>query len=370
LQKDVVGLPQWSDIKNVILANEVYRFIGRHTHKDGSEIAVEVNTSHFKYHHKTYFVSVARNINRRLALELDLNTRNDRIWFALNAASDGFWEWQLSDNMVFFSDQLKKMLGYGPEEMTPNLQTWIDNVHPDDLQRVTDNLDEHLAGKRAVYHAQYRLRNRNGHYIWVDDKGKVCNRTAEGKASHVVGMVQDITDYKQLQFQLENLAAYDPLTGLLNRGEGEKQALSQFKLAQRCSSMVSIVVMDLDYFKQVNDLFGHQVGDLALALVGQILQSNKRESDVLYRWGGEEFVLLSLLMQPQAMLALTQEIHVAFSQANWQALGLKPQTLSMGVACSEAKSIEFESLLNLADKALYQAKQKGRNQTVIINASL
>lgn len=365
LQKDVVGLPQWSDIKAVILANEVFRFIGRHAHKDGSEIAVEVNTSHFTYQDQTYFVSVARNINRRLALELDLNTRNDRIWFALNAASDGFWEWQVADNTVFFSDQLKKMLGYGPEEMSPHLQTWIENVHPEDLQRVKDNLDEHLAGKRTVYHAQYRLRNRNGHYIWVDDKGKVCNRNAQGHASHVVGMVQDITDHKQLQFQLETLAAYDPLTGLFNRREGEKHAHLQYALAARCQSTVAIAVLDLDFFKHVNDVYGHQTGDRALALLGKVLQNTLRDIDVLYRWGGEEFVLLTPMAKPAEMRELAQTIHQTVNTAPWQALGIDPLTLSIGIACQLAQSTDFDTLLNLADKALYRAKAQGRNQTVI-----
>lgn len=133
LQKDVQGLPQWSEIAKVIEAQDCYTFVGRHQHKDGSEIAVEVNTSHFEEGGQKFFLSIARNISNRLALEAELKSKDHRIWFALNEASDGLWEWDIQNDSVFFSPQLKKMLGYGPDEMTPHLQTWINNVHPQDL---------------------------------------------------------------------------------------------------------------------------------------------------------------------------------------------------------------------------------------------
>lgn len=369
LQKDVTGLPQWSEIKAVILANEVFRFIGRHAHKDGSEVAVEVNTSHFDYAGHTYFVSVARNINQRLALEVDLNSRNNRIWFALNEAADGFWEWQLEDNSVFFSDKLKQMLGYGPDEMKPHLDTWVKNVHPDDFERVKEILEEHLAEKRAIYQARYRLRNRNGHYIWVDDTGKVCQRDAQGRPTHVVGMVRDITDHKKLEFQLENLAAHDPLTGLMNRREGEKQAARLFQLAKRHGQSMGVAVLDLDFFKDINDLYGHQKGDQVLAYVGGLLQTQMRSTDVLYRWGGEEFVWVAPLGDCDHLQPMMDKLHLAMREADWKATGVAPVTLSIGLACSHEGSDDMETLLSQADKALYCAKDQGRNRTVIYDES-
>lgn len=370
LQKDMTGLPQWSEIKAVILANRVFRFIGRHAHKDGSEVAVEINTSHFEYEGRVYFVSVARNITSRLALEVDLNSRNNRIWFALNEAADGFWEWQLDDNSVFFSDKLKCMLGYGPEEMTPHLETWIRNVHPDDLERVKGVLEEHLAGRRAVYHARYRLRNRNGHYIWVDDTGKVCQRDAVGNPSHVVGMVRDITDHKELEFQLEALAAHDPLTGLLNRREGEKQAARLFQLAKRHAQRMGVAVLDLDFFKDINDLYGHQKGDQVLAYVGRLLQMQMRSTDILYRWGGEEFVWGAPLADCDHLQTMMAKLHQVMQGADWLGTGVAPVTLSIGLACAVGEQADFETLLYQADKALYCAKEQGRNRTVIFDESL
>jgi PAS domain S-box-containing protein len=203
LQKDVTGAPQWSEIAAVIRAASCYTFVGRHRHAQGHEVAVEVNTTCFHDEHgQEYFLSVARDVSRRLALEQSTKTRENQWWFALNEASDGLWDWEIATGAVFFSPQLKRMLGYGPDEMAPLLSTWIDNVHPDDAARTQAALQAHLDGRRARYEAEYRLRNRNGQYLWMHDRGQVCERDAAGQPSRVVGMVQDITQRKHAEAEL------------------------------------------------------------------------------------------------------------------------------------------------------------------------
>jgi two-component system, sensor histidine kinase and response regulator len=136
LQMDVTGLPQWSDIAAVIRATPCYTFVGRHRHAQGHEVAVEVNTTRFHDQGREYFLSVARDISRRTALEAELKKRENQLWFALNEAMDGLWDWDVLTNEVFFSPQLKRMLGYGPDEMVPEITTWSHNIHPDDAGRV------------------------------------------------------------------------------------------------------------------------------------------------------------------------------------------------------------------------------------------
>ena len=123
LQKDVVGLPQWTEIAEVIRHQSPYVFVGRHRHADGQEVPVEVVTTAFELDGRDYFLSVARDITRRRALDADLRTREPELWFALNEAADGLWDWDLANNSLYFSPQLKRMLGYGPEEMAPRLDT-------------------------------------------------------------------------------------------------------------------------------------------------------------------------------------------------------------------------------------------------------
>lgn len=366
LQQDVAGAPQWAEIREVILANSVFTFVGRHQLKQGGEIAVEVNTTHFTFQNRLYFLSVARNITKRIAFEREMNTRNQGIWFALNEASDGIWEWEIATSYVFFSPQLKKMLGYGPDEMRPHVETWASNVHPDDLARVMETLQMHLAGKRSTYQAEYRLRNRNGHYLWVHDKGKVCQRDAQGEPTHVVGMVQNITEHKKLQHQLEQLAANDMLTGLPNRRQGHRLVNEQIDLAKELNYPLCLAVIDFDHFKQINDLHGHQLGDKVLQFGADLIRKAVRAQDMVFRWGGEEFVLLFPVTELKQAHMITRQLHHIFHETEWTDYQLPAFTLSIGLSCLQGECDDFDSLFKRADDAVYQAKRNGRNQTVIL----
>lgn len=365
LQKDVQGLPQWQEVRQAIFDNNGFTFVGRHRHKTQGEIAVEVITTHFSYNSHPYFLSVARNINNRLALEKDLQSRNHNIWFALNEASDGIWEWELATNHVFFSPQLKKMLGYGPDEMLPTLDTWRNNVHPDDVEMVITILQDHIQGRRSHYEAEYRLLNRNGHVVWVHDQGKVCERDAKGNPTHVAGMVQDITERKQLEHQLQRLASHDALTQLPNRRAGEEHASYLLAMAKRNQTPLTYAVIDFDDFKTVNDVYGHQKGDEVLILITKTLRDCLRGSDYLYRWGGEEFVILLPDTQLDNGLIVTNKWHQALKNIDWAKHDLSPITISIGLSSYPQHGDTPLQLFQYADRAVYEAKSKGRNQTII-----
>lgn len=211
LQKDVTGLPQWSEIAAVIRSQPCFTFVGRHRHADGHELDVEVNTTVFHSAGQEYFLSIARDISRRLALDTEFKQRDKQLSFALNEASDGLWDWEVLSGEVFFSPRLKRMLGYGPDEMVGRIDTWKNNVHPDDLQAVIATLNEHMAGRVGRYDTEYRLRNRNGDYLWVHDRGRVSDRDAQGAPLRVVGMVHDITERKVAEQKTERLRAYQEL---------------------------------------------------------------------------------------------------------------------------------------------------------------
>ncbi|MEW6764266.1 MAG: diguanylate cyclase [Pseudomonadota bacterium] len=364
LQKDVTGLPQWSEIAKVIRSVPCYTFVGRHRHKDGSEIPVEVNTTHFVDEGKAYFLSIARNISKRVALEQELSAREHQLWFALNEAMDGMWDWNVRTNEVFFSPQLKRMLGYGPDEMTPHVATWSDNIHPDDRERVLGVLQEHLDGRRMRYETEYRLRNRNGLYLWVHDRGRTCERDAKGHPSRMVGMVQNITERKLLEMRLENLANIDDLTRLPNRRAGMLHLEQQLTLAARTELPLCLGIIDLDHFKAINDQHGHAMGDEVLRRVAATLSQGLRRSDSLFRLGGEEFVLVLPGTSPEQGRRIVEGLHDLMAQTDWPAeLGIPPVTLSAGLARFPGDHRHPEKLLALADRAVYRAKKEGRNRT-------
>lgn len=369
LQMDVHGLPQWSDIANAIRATDCYRFIGRHRHQDGHEVEVEVHTTHFTHHGRAYFLSVARDITRRAAQEQSTRDRESRLWFALNEASDGLWDWDVPTGTLYFSPQLKRMLGYGPDEMPPVLETWSKNVHPDDAARVMATLEDHMQGRRARYEAEYRIRNRNGHFIWVHDRGRVCERGPDGQPVRVVGMVQDISDRKYMEQQLQELASSDVLTGLANRREGANFLEAQLALCRRLELPLGLAFIDIDHFKQVNDVHGHQAGDAVLKHVGAVVSRSVRHSDLVCRWGGEEFILIAPNTTHMQMVSLAEKIRYAVQEAN---SGRPPPevSISVGVAIAEPgpadAGLDSTALIARADTALYRAKLSGRNRVEAI----
>jgi len=371
LQHHVVGMPQWTEVAQVIRNNKSFTFVGNHQHKNGGDISVEIITTVFEYKNQEYFLSVARNIGKRLEHEKDLNTRDHRIWFALNEASDGMWEWEIDTGKVFFSPQLKKMLGYGPDEMLPNLETWSNNIHPDDLKFVMASINGHLDGSRSHYEHQYRLKNRNGHYMWVHDKGKICERDESGYPIMMVGMVHNINKLKRLEKQLESLASEDFLTKLPNRRSGEERTKEMVERANKNQEPLCFAMLDLDFFKRVNDEYGHKKGDLVLETAANILKNFARPNDFIYRWGGEEFIYVFSNTTLTDANKLSDKIHVLFKETDWQQFGIGKQTISIGIASTEPQSIKsFETLFQLADCASYNAKNTGRNQTVIANTTI
>jgi diguanylate cyclase (GGDEF)-like protein len=165
------------------------------------------------------------------------------------------------------------------------------------------------------------------------------------------------------QAELQRLVTLDPLTGLINRREFERLFSLELARARRADRPTTLVAIDLDHFKHVNDEFGHPVGDVLLQQVGQRLLAQLRPYDVLARYGGEEFMLLLADTDPAAAQAAADKLRVALQQ---QPFSCAERSLtisaSMGVATTWASAATFEQLYAQADQALYRAKQLGRNR--------
>ncbi len=327
---------------------------------------MEVNTTHFARGGRNDFLSVARNISKRLTLDPQTSTRDERLRFALDQAMDGLWDWNVLSGEVYFSPQLKRMLGYGPDEMTPHVETWSRNIHPDDRDQVMSLIEQHLRGRLLRFEAEYRLRNRNGHDIWVHDRGQVCERDAHGLPTRMVGMVQNVTDRKLLELRLEKMASIDDLTQLPNRRAGMAVLSHHIERAQRSGLPLCVGVLDIDAFKSVNDQFGHAMGDAVLHQVATLLRQTLRPCDYVFRSGGEEFILLLPDVAPDTAYDIAADLHAALESTDWDSdLGLDAVTVSIGLACFPHEQASAAKLLDQADLALYRAKELGRNLTCI-----
>lgn len=165
--------------------------------------------------------------------------------------------------------------------------------------------------------------------------------------------------------KVERLSIADGLTGLYNRRFLSKRLEEEYSKAIRYNTPLSLLVMDVDFFKRVNDTFGHQVGDNALISVARVLQQSVRESDLVGRYGGEEFVVLLPHTGLDKALTVAEKIRLAVSETPVEGMGERRLTISIGVAgFPDLKVANMEELVRKADEALYRAKEGGRNQVI------
>ena len=165
--------------------------------------------------------------------------------------------------------------------------------------------------------------------------------------------------------KMTEIARTDPLTGLLNRRRMEERLAEEAALHRARGTLFSIVLADVDRFKQINDEYGHDAGDRALAAVARLVQSALRAGDAVARWGGEEFLLLLPCTDLKAAEEVALRLRAAAEQHLAQPGGLpRALTLTFGVA-SFATSASVEACLKAADEALYRGKAEGRNRVVV-----
>jgi len=166
---------------------------------------------------------------------------------------------------------------------------------------------------------------------------------------------QDVTDKKRI----EELSITDRLTGLYNRLKLDEMLSLHVSMAHRHKAPFSVIMLDIDKFKSVNDTYGHQVGDTFLQEIASVLKTNIRLEDVLGRWGGEEFLILLPNMTCEGALLLAEKLRLAIETYSFSTVGSR--TSSFGVA-SYMQSDNTKTIVGRADEALYRAKANGRNR--------
>jgi len=198
-------------------------------------------------------------------------------------------------------------------------------------------------------------------------------RSPDNRINHICLVIYDVTDVAtnrhQIQAanaQLQLLSSTDRLTGLYNRGHWEGSLKAAYARHQRYGNALSLVMLDIDHFKHVNDTYGHQAGDKVIEQLAQLLREHARESDVAGRYGGEEFgVVLSDTDQAGARIfaeRLRQAVEQLLVQYNSQDIRF---TISLGVADLSAPANDHAELIARADQALYTSKKTGRNRVTV-----
>lgn len=238
------------------------------------------------------------------------------------------------------------------------------DIFPPDAARAYRQLDlEVMAGNRTI-EAEEKLTDAHGerHFLSI----KFPTRDAAGNITGICGISPEITELKKTQHALERLSQYDDLTGLYNRRHFMSLAQQEFGRSRRYGTPLTLLMLDIDHFKRINDTYGHPAGDQVLKAIGRLIHDGLRGIDIAGRLGGEEFaVMLPETTIGQAIMVAERLrgriVSAPLSLNDGQSVAC---TLSIGIAMLSAEADHLDRLLQQADQALYAAKERGRNRVV------
>ena len=248
--------------------------------------------------------------------------------------------------------RFEEMLGYRTEEMEG--KSVLSLVHEEDKMLMLSAHRE-LLEKKTVSAFTARCRCKDGSYKYIEWHAQI------GSGKYIYSSARDVTDKRVLEERLRTSATKDELTRLYNRNFFESIIKNKLEMADISDEAISIALIDLDHFKQVNDTWGHPAGDELLKSTAQTIERNLRKSDILVRFGGEEFIVLMPNTSIDGAMAASEKIRFAIEGCIHPTIG--KQTASIGVA-ERLESEAFSNWYARVDEALYRAKHSGRNRVV------
>lgn len=259
------------------------------------------------------------------------------------------------------SPNVEQLLGYSADEFLSGRIGYGALIYPDDLDRVIQEVTAASENDALNFeHEPYRITRRDGTVAWLLDHSRVI-RDAQGKATHYLGHLLDITATKQAEDRIQYLANFDALTGLPNRAHLDDHLKYAISVAKRRSGQLALMFLDLDHFKDINDTLGHSVGDSLLIELAKRLFEGLREEDVVSRLGGDEFIVMLPDIDERSAAHVAQKLLDAIGEPYAVDHHDLSVTASIGIALYPGDGGDLESLSQKADTAMYRAKQEGRN---------
>ena len=254
---------------------------------------------------------------------------------------------------LFTSAQIEPLLGYTVEDWASDATLFVRTLHPEDRDRVlTAHARTHATHEPLS--VEYRLIAHDGRVVWVRDEGVVV-LDDDRRPLYLQGYLLDVTAERVAQAQLRQMALFDTLTGLANRAFFHEQLQHAVALRKDNGEQTALLFVDLNHFKEVNDRFGHDVGDAVLARLGQRIQHTVRAGDAAARLGGDEFAIVLAAVAEPAEAARAAE---RLLQRIGEPIGLRPSFVSVSASIGIALGDEPELLLKEADAAMYRAKSQ------------
>ena len=277
---------------------------------------------------------------------------------------DVFYRTNMQGIITLISPSCFEILGYRQEVMLGTLMADYYKT-PEERQKIVKAITD---GKGKATKVEAAFKHKDDSIVWISTSAAV-RLDADNNPIFIEGVARDISDRKRMEDQLTMLSRIDGLTGVYSRNYFMDRCDELFKVMRCYEHSASMLMMDLDHFKNINDSYGHHVGDLALIAFTRVCQQEIRESDVLGRLGGEEYGLMMPETTVKNAQALAERIRM-HTAAIEIPVGKKIIKITVSIGLVELSTVAqtLDDALRYADQAMYKAKLKGRNQVVTFKA--
>lgn len=299
----------------------------------------------------------------------ELKKSEERYRIVSEATKDIIWEGDLVNNKRYFYGRLYEILGYKPAELL-RLDEWFNIVHPDDVSFVREGIKHQIQNIIAVKTFEYRVKCKNGSYKWLLSSTK-CEFNEKDEAVSVFGAFTDITELKEQEKRIHDLAYHDPITGLPNRLMLSEVIDDKIKKASKNISRFSMIFIDIDNFKFINDSYGHLTGDKLLAQVGNKLKEVQDNKTMFFRLGGDEFIVLKEnIHDKEHVEKFLNYLYKVLADPIFIDDKFFQITYSSGVVIYPEDGDTFQELLKNADTAMYKSKELGKHTNSFYDAGM
>lgn len=314
---------------------------------------------------------------RRLHRQWDsLRASQERFDLAITGSQEAIWDWSLPDDRMYLSPRWAELFGDQHLPQATEVEAWFRHVASNDLPRLTEALDRLRTGQSKQIDLEIEMRSSQNERVVALCRGASA-RDEHGRVTRLVGSLADITAQREVLERMRDMAERDGLTGLNNRGSfHDRLELTVMRSLRDSCFNYAVLSFDFDGFKAVNDALGHSAGDALLVSIAERFQEHLPKDAVIARLGGDEFAVLLHTSEEsgygsmEALLRLCESLNTAFALPH--DIGGHPivSTASIGIVVGNASYNAAEAVLRDADAAMYAAKEAGRGQVRLFDASM
>lgn len=280
-------------------------------------------------------------------------------WLAQNM-DDVVWVMNIDGGFIYISPSVEKLRGFSVEEIMK--QTFQELICEGSIEAVLNamnvGIQEAKSGKVPTMQLlRVEQPCKDGSTVWTEVNSRLVVDSITGDM-RFIGLTRDITKSIAYEKELQRIATIDQLTNIFNRRKIDEMLHISKDLADRYATVFGIIMIDIDYFKKINDTYGHNIGDETLQSFASIIIKHSRKSDIFGRWGGEEFIIIVPNSTQESIMKFAQNLRIEIQNYDFRVVG--DVTASLGTSLYH-KGEQYTQTVSRADKALYKSKENGRN---------